>query len=140
MKGRVLGHAAGGALIAFGLVGLVRESTVDATGWAVWFGGAVIAHDAVLAPCILLTGAALARVTGAYWTYVRVAIVVSAALSLVALPFVLGKGKRADNPSILPLPYVRNLLLVLSAVLVLTACVALWRRHGTRLLRKGREQ
>ncbi|HEY8478368.1 MAG TPA: hypothetical protein VIL71_00940 [Spirillospora sp.] len=141
MKKRVLSHAVGGAFIAFGLVGVVREPAVDVVGWAVWFGGAVLVHDAFLAPCVLLIGAAVARLPGFFRTYVQVAAVVSASVSLVALPFVLGKGRRADNPSILPSPYGRNLLLVVGTVLVLTAllmaCVALWRRHGVRPLRRG---
>ncbi|MFC5752873.1 hypothetical protein [Actinomadura rugatobispora] len=138
MKRRILGHGVGGALIATGLWGLARESDVDLVGWAVWFGGAVLAHDAVLVPCVLLVGAATTRLPRSYRRLVQGALMVGGTVTLVALPFVLGLGRRADNPSILPLPYGRNLLIVLAAVLALAACIALCqgirgrRSHGDR--------
>ncbi|GAA3941353.1 hypothetical protein GCM10023085_23620 [Actinomadura viridis] len=132
MRRRVLGHGVGGALIATGLGGLLRESGFDLVGWAAWFGGGVLVHDAVIAPCVLLVGAATTRLPRSYRRHVQRAFTVGALVTLVALPFVLGQGRRADNPSILPLPYGRNLLIVLAAVLLLTACVALGHRLASR--------
>ncbi|MFF5257899.1 hypothetical protein ACFY4C_03060 [Actinomadura viridis] len=132
LGGRLLGYGAGGALIAAGLGGLVRESGFDLVGWAVWFGGGVLVHDAILAPCVLLVGAATARLPRSCRWHVQGALMVGGTVTLVASPFVLGEGRRADNPSILPLPYGRNLLIVLAAVLLLTACIALWQRRGSR--------
>jgi hypothetical protein len=47
---------------------------------------------------------------------VQGALVVSGAVSLVALPLVGGFGGNADNPSANPLPYPRNLAIVLAVV------------------------
>ncbi|TDC86020.1 hypothetical protein [Actinomadura sp. 7K507] len=143
MRKRVLGHGAGGALIATGLAGLAGESGFDLMGWAAWFGGAVIFHDAVLVPCVLLVGTVTTRLHGSYRRHVQGALMVGGMVTLVALPFVLGQGRRADNPSILPLPYGRNLLIVLATVLVVAACIALWQRpriHGIRGLRRVRRR
>jgi hypothetical protein len=54
---------------------------------------------------------------------VRVAVIVGAAVTVVALPFVFGFGRAPDNPSILPLNYGRNLALLLLGLAALTALV-----------------
>ncbi|XVQ10585.1 hypothetical protein ACQP1W_50160 [Spirillospora sp. CA-255316] len=132
MKGRIVGYATGGALIALGLRGLLRDADVDFLGWAAWFGGAVVVHDAVLAPCVLLVGAATTRLPRSYRRHVQGALMVGGVVALVALPFVLGMGRRADNPSILPLSYGRNLAVVLAAILLLAGANALWQRYRRR--------
>ncbi|GAA2399599.1 hypothetical protein GCM10010191_03330 [Actinomadura vinacea] len=136
MKKRILGYGVGGALMATGLWGLVRESDFDLVGWAVWFGGAALVHDAVLVPCVLLVGAATTRLPRSYRWHVQGTLMVGGMVTLVALPFVLGQGRRADNPSILPLSYGRNLLIVLAAVFVLAVCTALRHRYGIRKSRR----
>ncbi|MET8158365.1 hypothetical protein ABZT47_18475 [Sphaerisporangium sp. NPDC005289] len=119
---RWAGYGAGGALVVVGLAGLAADAHhTDPLGWALWFGGLVAAHDGVLAPLV----AAVAVLTGAvrepYRFWVRAALAVAGVLGLLALPMVLGIGRRADNPSLLPLDYGRNLLLVLAAVAVAAA-------------------
>ncbi|MEV4177973.1 hypothetical protein [Nonomuraea sp. NPDC049709] len=114
---RWLGHAVGGGLVVLGLAGLVMET--DPVGWALWFGVLLVAHDAVLMPAILLIGLVAGRLGPAP----RAALIVAGAVTLATLPTVLALGRRADNPSILPLDYFRNLLLVLAAV-GLTALVS----------------
>ncbi|GAA4238621.1 hypothetical protein GCM10022254_55330 [Actinomadura meridiana] len=133
-----MGYTFGGALLAFGIGGLVSEPDLNLVDWASWFVGAALFHDAIIAPCVLLAGLATTRLPRPYRPYVQRTLMVSAIVTLVALPFVLGKGKRADNPSILPLPYVRNLLLVLAAIYLVAACVAVWHyRTHARTGRKG---
>lgn len=105
-----IGYAAGVALVVLGFAGLVMDS--DPAGWAWWFGGALVAHDAILVPAVLIVGLAVRR---AGWA-VRAAVIVAGAVTLATLPTVLALGRRADNPSILPLDYGRNLLLVLAAL------------------------
>ena len=131
-KGRLTGYTVGGALIAFGLWGLVHAADVDLQGWAVWFGGAVILHDGVWMPCVLLVGAVTARLPHPYRRHVQWTLMACAAVTLVALPFVLGMGTRADNPSILPLSYGRNLAIVLAVIVVLAVAHALWQRLRRR--------
>jgi hypothetical protein len=60
---------------------------------------------------------------------VRVAAYLSLTLVVVALPFVLGFGRRPDDPSALPLNYGRGLAIALAAVWLGTAAVLVARRR-----------
>ncbi|MEU8194456.1 hypothetical protein AB0C10_11825 [Microbispora amethystogenes] len=119
---RLLGYGLGGGLVVAGLAGLVVDARLtDPLGWALWFGGLIVAHDGVLVPLVLLTGVAVGRMREP--STVRAGLIVAAVLSLIALPMVTGFGRRADNPSLLPLDYGRNLLVVLSLVALVTALI-----------------
>ncbi|MEU6424364.1 hypothetical protein ABZ860_00595 [Microbispora sp. NPDC046973] len=121
---RLLGYGLGGGLIVTGLAGLVVDARLtDPLGWALWFGGLIVAHDGVLVPLVLLTGVAVGRMRAP--SPVRAGLTVAAVLSLLALPMVTGFGRRADNPSLLPLDYGRNLLVVLGLVALVTALAAI---------------
>ncbi|WP_433337627.1 hypothetical protein [Spirillospora sp. CA-294931] len=128
MKTRLLAYASGAVLIGIGLLGIVRDLD-DPVGWAVWFAGVVVAHDAVLMPAVLAAGALTGRLPDAYRRGAQVALAMAAVVSLVALPLVLGKGRRADNPSQLPLSYGWNLLVVLAVIAAAFGLPALWRRN-----------
>ncbi|MEU4091559.1 hypothetical protein [Streptomyces sp. NPDC026673] len=93
----------------------------DLAGVLLWLGGAVVLHDALIAPLVLLIGSLLVR--GSVRGAVRGALLVGGAVTAVALPVMLRPGKPA-NPSVLPLDYPRNWLIALVAVAVLTAAVA----------------
>ncbi|MGJ5830761.1 hypothetical protein [Streptomyces ossamyceticus] len=110
---RVLAGAGGVALMGVGVALLVDVR--DATGVLVWLGGAMVLHDVVIAPLVLLVG--LAAVRGRARGPVRGALVVAGALTVVALPALLRPGRTA-NSSVLPLDYPRNWLLALVAVAV----------------------
>ncbi|MFF4234311.1 hypothetical protein ACFYYL_00440 [Actinomadura geliboluensis] len=112
-------YAAGLALIGFGARGIADD--VPVARWAAWFAGAAVLHDAVLVPLVLAAGLATARLPAAAKPAVRAALVVAGCVTAVALPLVLGYGRRADEPSRLPLPYGRNLALVLTAIAVVAA-------------------
>ncbi|MFI9276292.1 hypothetical protein ACIGXM_37330, partial [Kitasatospora sp. NPDC052896] len=104
-------------LIGFGVHGLLTDPYVndplDVAEWAI--GGAVL-HDGLWLPLVCLAGAALTR---APWT-VRGGLVVAAALTAVGLPAVLHAGQGNGNPTVLPLPYLRNLLWLLAATAAAT--------------------
>ncbi|MQY04712.1 hypothetical protein [Actinomadura macrotermitis] len=117
---RFLAYGAGVALMAIGARGLFLH-VPDLLGWAKWVVGAVVLHDAVLAPAVLLAGAVTAR-----RHVLQGALAVGGVITLVALPMVLRLGRHPDNPSILPLDYGRNLLIVLAAVAT-TAAFVRWR-------------
>lgn len=98
-----------------------------------WFAGGVIVHDALLVPLTLLLGVVLLRVVpGPYRGPVQGALVLSALLTLALLPLLSGRGRTPANPSQQPLPYTRNLLLVLLAVWAVTAVLALLRARRRR--------
>ncbi|MDT3395380.1 hypothetical protein RKE29_01730 [Streptomyces sp. B1866] len=121
---------------------------------AVWLGGAVVLHDAVLAPLVLGLGLLLGRTgglgggeaggqggglaggLGGGRGLVRGALVVGGSLTLVALPVLLRPGARA-NSSVLPLDYVSNWLLALAAVAVLAVLLGVT-RAAVRAVRQRR--
>ncbi|MDL4821763.1 hypothetical protein [Actinomadura opuntiae] len=110
----VAAYAAGLALIGFGLRGVVAD--VPVRGWATWFVGAAVLHDGVLVPAVLVAGVVTGWIPVAYRRVLRGALLVAACVTAVALPLVLGYGRRPDVPSQLPLPYGRNLAIVVGAI------------------------
>lgn len=103
----------------------------DLTGVLVWLGGAVVVHDALIAPLVLFIGWVLVR--GGVRGPVRGALLAAGAVTAVALPVLLRPGKPA-NSSVLPLDYPRNWLLTLVAVGTVTALLLAAR--GTRRSRR----
>jgi hypothetical protein len=123
---------------ALGIVLMAVGATLLAAGGqikdvALWLAGAIVLHDGIIAPLVLGIGLLLAAVParGA----VRGALVVAGCLTMVALPVLLRPG-RPTNPSALPLDYLRNWLLVLAAVAVLTGVLLLARRLLRRVPRR----
>jgi hypothetical protein len=111
------------AAAGYGLFGLLTAgSRVPLDSWFLWFVGAALLHDLVLAPLWIGLGRLAARLLPApARPAATVGAVVAAVVSLVALPFVLGIGADPRDPSFLPRDYGRNLLLVDAAILVLAA-------------------
>src|SRR5262245_10595335 len=107
---RVLTGAAGLALMGVGASLLLDVARL--TGVLLWLGGALVLHDALIAPLVLLIGLVLVR--GGVRGPVRGALLVAGALTAVALPVLLRPGTPA-NSSVLPLDYPRNWLLTLVA-------------------------
>ncbi|KUN03564.1 hypothetical protein AQI95_24090 [Streptomyces yokosukanensis] len=113
---RLLAGAAGLALMGVG-ASLLLDRQQDLMGVLEWLGGAVVLHDALLAPLVLLVGLVLVR--GGVRGPIRGALLVGGALTAVALPVLLRPGPRA-NSTVLPLDYPRNWLLTLVAVATFT--------------------
>jgi hypothetical protein len=134
MPVRAVAYIVGAALIAAGAAGLLAgaRDTVP-LGWAVWFGGLVLAHDLLLVPVVLGAGALLSRLPPSLRGPMRVTAVIGGCVTAVALPLVLGLGRRAGDPSRLPLPYAANLAVVI-VLTVAAGCTA----AGSRAYRGGR--
>ncbi|MCX5301346.1 hypothetical protein OG898_33615 [Streptomyces sp. NBC_00193] len=127
---RLLLGGAGLLLIAIG--GRLLADLPDPLDVLVWMGGALVLHDGIIAPLVLAAGLAVAAVPAR--GLVRGALLTAGALVLVTLPLLLRPGT-PPNPSALPLPYGRNLLLVLAAVAVAAGVMAVagrWRRPRSR--------
>ncbi|MFG2127096.1 hypothetical protein ACGFNV_04780 [Streptomyces sp. NPDC048751] len=122
---RVTAGIAGVALMAVG-VSLLMDVR-DLPGVLVWLGGAVVLHDLLIVPVVLLVGLVLVR--GGVRGPVRGALLVAGALTTVALPVLLRPGKTA-NSSVLPLDYPRNWLIAMVAVATATALWSALRRFG----------
>ncbi|MEU4120127.1 hypothetical protein AB0F71_37200 [Kitasatospora sp. NPDC028055] len=140
--------AAGLTLTGFGLYGLLDDAYVTEPAGVLWWAvGALVLHDGLWLPLVCLAGAALGAATGialrAPRPTLRAAaptrgpvlrgwLVVAVALTAVGLPAVLRAGRDSGNPTVLPLPYLRNWLLLLAATAVCAALVALARRRRRR--------
>ncbi|MEU6402496.1 hypothetical protein [Streptomyces sp. NPDC046985] len=83
----------------------------------VWLVGALVLHDGVVAPLVLGVGLLVAALPAR--RAVRGALIVAGCLTVVALPVLARPGATA-NPSVLPLDYLRNWLLLLTAVAACT--------------------
>ena len=119
---------AGTLLMAYAVGGALLDPGVDVLGVVVFLAAVLVLHDAVLMPVVLAAGAATRRPATRY------AGVVGAAVLVVGLPLALGFGRVPDDPSVLPLPYARNLLVILAGI----AAAALLPRV-VRRIRKGSE-
>lgn len=125
--------AAGAALLGYGVLGLLTDPQItDPLDVLVWSAGAVVIHDGLWMPLVLLAGAVTVRSPA-----VRAALAVAAAISVIAVPAVLRADQDHGNPSVLPLPYLRNWLLLLAAVAAATALAAGWSAARRRRLGLG---
>lgn len=132
---RYAAYAAGTALIGYGLSGIVTD--VPVRRWAAWFVGAAVLHDGVLVPVVLAAGVATGWIPVAYRRVLRGALVVAACVTAVAIPLVLGYGRRPDVPSQLPLPYGRNLAIVVGVIGAVAVAVLAWQAVAGRGRRDG---
>lgn len=121
---RWIAYGMGCALMLTGAIGLLAAND-HLIGWALWFGGGIVLHDLVIAPLVVAAGWALRGVPGV----VRAGLLVSVLVVAGTLPVVLSLGRMPGNPTILPLPYGRNLLLVLAAVWAATGAIVAWRHR-----------
>jgi hypothetical protein len=110
------------AAVVYGAHGLLTAGRqVPLDSWLTWFIGSALLNDLVLAPVWIGLGWLSARLLPrAARPAVVVGAAVSGVLSLVALPFVLGRGADPANPSFLPRDYGQNLLLLVAAVWAVT--------------------
>ncbi|MFF4213252.1 hypothetical protein ACFYZE_28680 [Streptomyces sp. NPDC001796] len=129
---RALAGTAGVALMGVGAFFLMDVR--DLADVLVWLGGAVVLHDVLIAPAVLLVGLLLVR--GGARGPVRGALLVAGALTAVALPVLLRPGRTA-NSSVLPLDYPRNWLIALVAVATVTALWLAVRGFGRGRRRPG---
>ncbi|MFF4651508.1 hypothetical protein [Streptomyces sp. NPDC001380] len=93
-----------------------------------WAVAAVVLHDGVWVPLVLLAGLATGRLLPpGLRGPVRAGLLTATALTAVALPVLLRSGEDHGNPSLLPLDYLRGWLVCLAAVAAATAAAVLLR-------------
>lgn len=142
--GRVLVGALGllaGAWGAWLLLGPDGGDLTDLVSTAVWLGGGVVLHDAVLVPAVLLLGVVAARLLPGGWRAAAAGgLVVLGSVTLLAIP-VLGRfGAKADNPTLLDRAYGPGWLAVAAVVVAGTVVVAVLRRRRARRPLVGQER
>ncbi|MBF4590973.1 hypothetical protein [Curtobacterium sp. VKM Ac-1395] len=110
-------------VLAFGayvLVTTVKPNRIG--GLAVWLIAAVVLHDAILSPFVVLVGLGLRRAGRALRVWVLVvvqtAVVLGSVLALVVVPEIAAKAHGAKNPTVVPFDYTGRLLLVEGVLLV----------------------
>ena len=127
--------AAGGAMVAAGLAGLVADSHLTHPAASLTYVvGAAAAHDLVAAPLAFAAGRGLRRVVPkAVRPAVSSASWISAVVLLVAWPAVRGFGRLRTNATVLPRDYEEGLWLTLASVwaatFLATTVVAVARRR-----------
>ena len=138
---RLVLAVAGLLAMAYALLGAVRDHTTAPVGQVASLAAVLIAHDGFVLPAAIAIGALLHRFVPA-WARVPAqgALFVSATVTVVALPFVLGYGRSADLPSALPLQYGRGLAVTLAAIWAVPALLALRSRATTRRRVRPRER
>lgn len=132
---------AGVALAAYGVLRLLELGVSNLWATLVWLAGGVIAHDALLAPVIVVVGVAAAWLVPDRWRgAVAVGFVVLGTVTIVAVP-VLGRfGVRPDNPTLLDRPYWTGWWLFATLVVVgVLVRIMFLRRRPHRRNEVGRE-
>jgi hypothetical protein len=125
--------ATGVVVTAVGLWRLLQLGLHNLFATAVWLGGGVITHDAVLAPVTVALVFAATRVLPSWWRApVAAGAVVLGTVTVGAIP-VLGRfGARSDDPTLLDRNY-QGGWLVLTAAVAVAVAFAGWRRRSAQV-------
>jgi len=128
------GLVAGGALMAYGVVGLLGASAAtQPRNLATFLLGAGVAHDAVLAPLVVIVGWLVTRLLPPF-ARVPVWFALAATGLLVAFtwPLVQGWGRRSANPSLLPYDYGRIVAIGVALIWIVALAVVAGRLLARR--------
>jgi hypothetical protein len=140
---RTLLALTGLALLAYGAV-LAWEfgtsRTLNAVQGIAWFVGGPIVHDGLVAPLVGVVGLLLTRFVAPSWRApVVVGVVLSAVLTLLAIPLLWRPFHVATNPGLHDRDYAVGLLIALAVVWVGVAVTGLAQQRWSRLA-LGRDQ
>ena len=118
----------GFSVMAWALLGVFREHERTApASWFTWVIGGAVLHDVVLLPLVLLVGTTFAAISRpGVRSALRWSVAVGAVVTLASIPVLARFGARSDNPSLLPLPYVRNIVILWCVLLIGAAGVGVW--------------
>jgi hypothetical protein len=110
-----------------GLVLLMDVAPKNYMGLLIWFGGALLLHDGILAPIIfgvsVLLRRAGKRIPIVVLLIIQGAVVVGAIATLLVVPEILKQGIGTGNATLLPLDYGVNLAWLYVGLTVATAVV-----------------
>ncbi|PRY67301.1 hypothetical protein B0I08_107197 [Glaciihabitans tibetensis] len=113
-------------LLAIGAIVLVQDvAAKNYPGLLLWFAGALVLHDGILAPIVfgvsLMLRRAGKRIPFAVLLIVQGAVVVGAIATLLVFPEILKQGIGTGNATLLPLNYGAGLIGLYAVLAVLTA-------------------
>jgi hypothetical protein len=132
---RILLGVAGLGVLAYGAYGLVTAPGTHPGRQILFMAALVLGHEGLLMPMALAGGWVAVRVVPP-WARpaAQGALVVSLALTVIAIPFIVNAGRFPDNPTLLPLNYRRGLLVAIGVTWLVAAAVAAgswWRARGS---------
>lgn len=108
----------------YGIVGLLSDPSIPLWHYTRYTVAVLSGHDLLVMPAAIVVGGALTRwLPGWAKPVVQGALLVTATLTVVALPLLLGYGRRPDDPSALPRDYHRGYLTVVGLVWLVTVAV-----------------
>jgi hypothetical protein len=142
-RGRVAlaGLFVGYAIMVFGVVGMIRSSSLQSLGQvATWVVAGDLVHDLVVAPLVCIVGFGLASVVPSPLRWpVRAGFMGTAVVLVVAYPALRGFGRTTapGNGSVLPLDYTTATLTVIAVVWGLAA---VWATTKLVVARGGRRR
>ena len=137
---RVVLIAAGGAALAYAISGIIMSQDTR-LAYLRFLTLAPIGHELVLMPLAIVVGVLIGRfVATTVRPVVQAAIFVSATITALAIPGVLGYGRSADLPSALPRDYLRGLAIILALVWGTAAVVEILRRISAERVGSGRRR
>lgn len=140
---RVVLAVGGLAMLAYGAVlswEFASSRTVNAVQGAAWFVGGPVVHDGIVAPAVGIVGLALTRFVPAAWrTPVAVGVVLSAVLTLLAIPLLWRPFGVVANPGLHDRDYGSGLAIALGVVWLGVVVAGLARQKWSKLA-LGRDQ
>src|SRR6266511_2419060 len=95
MKRRRLLGGAGCLLMGYAVLGALADPDVNPPGHLAFLAAVLVGHDAVLMPLAIGVGVLLGRFAGRVRTVLQAALFVSAVITFITLPLVLGPGRAA---------------------------------------------
>ena len=119
---RIILAAAGIALGAFGVFRLLTEiPTYSLVILAVWLVAALVIQDAILAPSVVGVGWLLRRyVPDRGRRYMQVALIMSALITVIAVPMIFLRGTQPAVKALLLRNYGSNLILIIAVIGVIS--------------------
>ncbi|GHJ43115.1 hypothetical protein Cs7R123_04570 [Catellatospora sp. TT07R-123] len=134
--------AVGVLAAGYGLIGVLTDPSVSLPNYARYAATVLLGHDLLVLPAAIAVGAVLTRWLPRWARpVVQGALLVTAALTVVAIPLLLGHGRRPDDPSALPRDYHRGYLVCLAVIWLVTAAVlALRARRRATATDPGEEE
>jgi len=134
---RIVLALVGLALLGYGAVlawEFATSRTVNAVQGAAWFVGGPLVHDGLVAPVVGVAGVALARFVPRQWrTPVAVGVVLTAVLTLLAIPLLWRPFGVVTNPGLHDRNYGLGLAVALGAVWLAVAAAGVIRSQKAHL-------
>ena len=121
-----VGMGGGGAIVAFGAIGLLTAEGNGLGSFIPWFAGGALLVDLLVVPLAAGVGLVGRRLVPApAWPAIRAGLIASATLAVFAAPLVANLGGTPGNPSLRPRDYGSGLVSAVAVVWLVALTVGL---------------